>query len=530
MNSSISAPWRHSEWNGVDGMLLPALVGVMRLCWIWPWMLLLQGFLSPSLVAPLMTPWMIIGLPVLSFTFARWSMPTLAERRNYRRANDIRRQVATVGIAAILILLWLRFLRPEYWLVDLRWLIAAGYELIYWDAEPIEVPGAVLFLLFGIFLWLRGALDGQGQYRHDEIWRAFLSGVAALALFAWLIPPGLQGSNPGAALNPFAAAEGQLSNPVGLLLIFAAAGLAGMGVANLGRSGGWRRRAHVGKLRPNRGWMVGIGVTIGVMLGMALLIGLILQPEDAAILWTALGYVWQGVSTVLIWIITVVAYPFFLVLEWLIRLLQSLFGDRRQETERTEFAQQPTPEPLPEPPERAVEAVPEPFRWIALLIFAAGVFILFMLVLRQLRSRPEEESDEVRESVLTASLLQAQLAELWGRLRSRFGPAPEEPDPFLTLEGETDTRRLIRAIYQCLLAAAHIRNAPRLQSETPSRYGGRLSGEPGFGGPPVRTITSAYTEARYGDEPPSQDTAAAAERAWQEIETALTPVETEDET
>lgn len=529
MISSFSAPWRHAEWNGVDGMLLPALVGIMRLCWLWPWMLLLQGFLSPSLGAPLMTPWMIIGLPIVSFTFARWSMPTLAERRNYRRANDIRRQIATVGFAAILVLLWLRFLRPDYWLVDLRWLIAAGYDLIFWNAEPVEVPGALLFLLFGIFLWLRGALDGQGQYRHDEIWRAFLSGVAALAIFAWLIPSGMQDGNPGAAFNPFAAADGQLSNPVGLLLIFAAAGLAGMGVANLGKSGGWRRRAQVGKLRPNRGWMVGVGVTIGVMLGMALLIGLILQPEDAAILWRALGYVWQGVSTVLIWIITVIAYPFFLVLEWLIRLLKSLFGEREQQVERTEFAQAPTPEPLPEPPEREIEAVPEPFRWIALLILAAVVFILFMLVLRQLRSRPEEENDEVRESVLTASLLQTQLAELWGKLRARFGPGEEEPDPFLSLEGESDTRRLIRAIYQRLLTAAHFRNVARMQSETPSRFGGRLSGQPSFDGPPVQTITSAYMEARYGDVPPSQDTAAAAEKAWQEIESALTSEEEDDE-
>lgn len=529
MSAQIAIPWRHAEWNSVDGVLLPALVGVMRFCWIWPWMLLLQGFLSPSLSAPLMSPWMVIILPMVSFTFARWTMPTLAERRSFRRTNQIRQHIATFGFAAILFLLWLRFLRPEFWLVDLRWLIAAGYDLIYWDAVPVEVPGTLLFLLLGIFLWLRGALDGHGQYRHDEIWRAFLSGGAALAIFAWILPPGPAGGQTGAAGSPYTAAGGQLSNSIWLLLLFAGSGLAGLGVANLGKSGGWRRRARVSKLIPNRGWMVGIGVTILVMLGMALLVGLIIQPEDAAILWKALGIIWQGVSTVLIWIITIVAYPIFMLIEYLIRLLRSLFGEREQEAPVNEFAQAPTPEPMPEPPERAVEAMPEPFRWVALVVVAIGVFIIFMLVLRQLRSRPEEESDEVRESVLTASLLQSQLAELWARLRSRFGPPPEEPDPFLSLEGESDTRRLIRLIYQRMLEAAHWRNAPRLQGETPSRFGVRLAEEPGFEGGLVQTITGAYDEARYGDVPPSEQTASAAAEAWQEMVSELTPDQPDEE-
>ncbi|MDE0143584.1 MAG: DUF4129 domain-containing protein [Caldilineaceae bacterium] len=523
MNLTFSLPWDHKEWNVVDGGLLPAVVGVMRFCWIWPWMLLLQGFLAPSLSAPLMYPWMVILLPILSFTFARWSMPTLAERRDYRRTNQIRQQIATFGFAAILFLVWLRFQRPEFWLVDPRWLLAAGYDLIYWDAIPIEVPGTFLFLLLGVFLWLRGALDGHGQYRHDEIWRAFLSGGAALALFAWIVPPVPAIGQSEAAATPLMSAGGQLSNSIWLIILFAASGLAGMGIANLGKSGGWRRRARVARLRPNRGWMAGIGLTIFVMLGVALLMALIIQPEDAAILWKALGLIWQGVSQVLIWIITVIAYPIFLILEYLIRLFRSLFGDRSQETERAEIAQPPAPEPMPELPERAVEGMPEPFRWIALIVVAAGVFFIFMLVLRQLRSNPEEESDEIRESVLTASLLQSQLADLWARLRSRFGPPPEEPDPYLSLEGEVDTRRLIRLIYQRLLEAAQMHNVPRLQSETPSRFGGRLAGKPRFDEGLVQTITDAYGEARYGDEPPSEQTAAEADKAWRAMVSDLTP-------
>lgn len=529
MNSPIALPWRHAEWSSVDGLLLPTLVGVMRLCWIWPWMLLLQGFLSPSVAAPLMPPLMLIALPVLSFTLARWTMPTLAERRDLHWVNQARRRVAASGFAAIFFLLWLRFLQPDFALWDLRWLVAAGYDLIYWDAAPIEIPATLLFLLMGIFLWLRGALDGPSQFHHEEIWKAFLWGGAALAVFAWIMPPVGAAGQPGPAINPFSVAGGQLPNLFGLLLLFSAAGLAGLGVANLRKSGGWRRSARVGRMRPNSSWLVGIGLTICAMLGVALLIGLIIQPEDAAILWRALGLIWQVVSTVLVWIITIIAYPIFIVLEYLMRLLRSLFGDRSQEQEPVANPAPPSPEPLPETPERAVEAVPEPYRWVALLAMAAGVFIIFMLALRQMRSRAQNETDEVRESVLTANLLQAQLTELWARLRSRFGPAPEEPDPYLPLEEEVDTRRLIRSIYQRLLALAQTRAPARSQAETPWRYGNRLADHPDFDDALMQTITAAYTEARYGADPPSQQTAAQAQRAWNQIEAGLLPQESADE-
>ena len=529
MNSPLVLPWKHAEWSSIDGLLLPTLVGVMRLCWIWPWMLLIQGFLSPAVAAPLMPPLMLIALPVLSFSLARWSVPTLAERRDHERISSVRRHIAASGFAAIFFMLWLRFLQPDFALWDLRWLVAAGYDLIYWDTVPIQVPGTVLFLVMGILIWMRGALDGHGQFQHEEIWRAFLWGGAALALFAWIIPQGGPGSQPGASTNPFSAAGGQLANLFGLLLLFSAAGMAGLGVANLKKSGGWRRSARASSMAPNRSWLVGIGLTIGVLLGVALLIGLIVQPEDATILWRALGMIWQVVSTVLVWIITVIAYPIFIILEYLIRLVRSLFGDRSQEQEAQPLPGPPTTEPLPEPPEQAVEAIPEPYRWVALLVMAAGVFIIFMLALRLMRSRAPNETDDVRESILTANLLQAQLSELWARLRSRFGPAPEEPDPYLPLDGEIDTRRLIRSIYQRLLAIAQTRAPARLQAETPFRYGSRLSGHADFDETLMQTITAAYTEARYGDEPPTLQTAEDVQRAWQQIESELLSERSTDE-
>lgn len=529
MNEQIVLPWKHAEWSIVDGLFLPALVGVMRLCWIWPWMILLQGFLAPSVVAPLMPPLMVVALPILSFTFARWNMPTLSERRDPGRVNSLRRQIATAGFVALLFLLWFHSFSQDFALWDMGWLLAAGYDLIYWDSGTIEVPGTLLFLLLGIFLWLRGALDGQSQYRHDEVWRAFIWGGAALTFFAWIVPTDIPGSQPAATFNPFGVIEGRLTNPYGLLLLFCAAGLSSLGVANLGKSGGWRRTARLGRMRPNRGWLVGISLTICALLGLALLIGLLIQPEDAAILWRALGLLWRGISAVLIWIITVIAYPIFLVVEYLVRLLRSLFGERTQEVEPQPNAPPPTAEPFPEPPERAVQAVPEPYRWVALLAIAAGVFIIFMLALRQLRRRPQKETDELRESVLTANLLQAQLSDLWARLRSRFAPAAIEPDPFLSLDGEMDTRRLIRFIYQRLLAVAPSRTSARLRSETPMRFGNRLSRHPDFDPALVQTITAGYTAARYGDAPPSSQAAEAVRKAWQEIETGLSTDDGEEE-
>ena len=196
MNSPIVLPWKHAEWSSVEGLLLPVVVAIMRLCWVWPWMMLVQGFLSPSVEGPLMPPMMLIALPVISFSLARWSMPTYAERRDRSRVTEVRRHIASAGFAVLLFMLWLRFLSQDFALWDFRWLPAAGYELIYWNAVQIEVPGAVLFLLLGILLWLRGALDGRGQFHHDVIWLAFLWGGAALALFAWIIPTAGQPPGP----------------------------------------------------------------------------------------------------------------------------------------------------------------------------------------------------------------------------------------------------------------------------------------------------------------------------------------------
>ena len=217
--------------------------------------------------------------------------------------------------------------------------------------------------------------------------------------------------------------------------------------------------------------------------------------------------VWGVIATVLVWIATRHRLPDLhhrRVPDPVVPAACS--GDRSQDQEAQPIATPPPQEPFPEPPERAVEAVPEPYRWVALLVILAGVFIIFMLALRLMRSRSPTEIDEVRESVLTANLLQAQLAELWGRLRARFGPGAEEPDPYLSLSGEVDTRRLIRSIYQRLLSLAQTRAPARLRSETPYRYGGRLVEQPDFDDRDVGTITAAYNEARYGDEPPSQQT------------------------
>ncbi len=509
----IALPWKHIEWNSIDGWLLPFLVGVMRMCWIWPWMLLIQGFLSPSVAGPLMPPLMLICLPVLSFTLARWCMPTLVERRDSRRINQVRRHIAAGGFITILFLVWLRFLRQDFALWDLRWLLEAGYDLIYWDAVLVEIPGTLLFLLMAIVLWLRGALDSQGQFRHEEIWKAFLWGGTALTMFAWI----------RSDTNPFDAASGWFTDIIGLVLLFAAASLAGLGIANLKSASGWRRTARVGTTRftANRSWLIGIGLTICVLLGVALLIGFFIQPEDAGILFRGLGMIWRAVSAVLIWIITIVAYPIFIIIEYLIQLIRSLLGERAQEREQ-EFTPPPAPfEPQQEAPERVIAAMPEPYRWLALLAIAVVVFIIFVLVLRQLRSRAGNEEEEVRESVFSTDLLQAQLSDLWARLRSRFGPAPEEADPFLSLEGEVDTRQLIRSVYQRLLTVTQTRVSARLQAETPYRYGSRLSSQPSIDDSLMQTITVAYVEARYGDEPPSRQTAEEALRAWQQIESAL---------
>jgi hypothetical protein len=104
-----------------------------------------------------------------------------------------------------------------------------------------------------------------------------------------------------------------------------------------------------------------------------------------------------------------------------------------------------------------------------------------------------------------------------GRLRRRAGT---RFDPFLSLEGEPQTRRIVRSVYQALLASAQERGQPRARSQTPIEYRRKLEEEWPVGHEELDTITGAYVRARYALAPPTLEQAQRVTRAWEQLQAA----------
>jgi hypothetical protein len=130
-----------------------------------------------------------------------------------------------------------------------------------------------------------------------------------------------------------------------------------------------------------------------------------------------------------------------------------------------------------------------------------------------LRAAQSEELDEERESILSAGLLQDQLAKLFQKLFGRLRSAAAQ-NPFLSLADEHDTRRVIRNAYQNFLAAATDLGQARNRSQTPREYQQQLAEELPEAASLLATLTEHYDYARYGVEPPAPEVATAAQQAW----------------
>jgi hypothetical protein len=160
---------------------------------------------------------------------------------------------------------------------------------------------------------------------------------------------------------------------------------------------------------------------------------------------------------------------------------------------------------------------------ITLIVGAVALLIWFFVRAVQKRTKGEEKSDDVletRETILSVDLLRSQLSDLLNGLRGR-----RAPPPFVELDSTQDPKRVVRELYQQVLARALELEVPRRHEETPARYQRSLlylcASESEEVRQAVETLTAVYEVARYGVEPPTADQVQAAQDAFARIEGAL---------
>lgn len=499
---------QQERWNWLEDGVLPILLTLMRASWLWLWLALLRAWLSPSQPGPVLPLAALIILPLLSFTLTRRLLPPQRDLKQSQHIGAIQIGIGVIGLVALLGLLWIHFYSATIPVWSPAWILALGYDLT--DLQ-LELPIQMIALFVGVGLWLRGALDGREQIHHEQVWRVFLTGVGLLALYLWAA--GFSGEQPPAgAIAEFAAPW---------LLTFFACGMGALAITNLKTASGWSLLGGRGmRLSGNRYWVLSIVITIGVLLGLGLLLGWLVAPEEIAWLLDGVGALLALIGRLLGWVILGISYVVFAIFYAIYWLLQPLIRwlQREQEVEpEAEETGQMLPQEMFEVPPADPAEVPEPFRWIALGILALGILILFILVLRRLQSAQTEEPEETHESIYSGDLLQDQLSALWDRWRNRFGRDAMDGPAFADLSGELDTRRRIRAIYQQLLQRGATGGTPRAPAQTPLEYRPdleRLLEHP----PALSVITAGYLEARYAADPPDVETAQRVAEAWAEVE------------
>ena len=484
--------WRRWPW--LEEGVLPLLVLLLRLSWLWPWLLILGRWLLPSGSPPILSLWNAALL------LAGGALTVRLLRVDPEKPQRARLLAAGIGLAALALTLWLRWERGTYALWDVRWLAHLGESLVYWG-ENVSVP--FVTLLLAAWLWLRGMRDRPAP-THDDVWRAFVTGFVALALLLLIgriDPAGL----------PEAAGR--------WIVLFFATGMAALALAGLRQARNVRQKDA--PLLANRYWLTSILVTILALLAIGLALGVLITPESVAQIfgWTRVAASW--LLALIGYVAYAAAYVLFLLLTPLIEWVQAHLGEPRP-LEPAGGGQQFEEMWRERPPLEMPPVLGESMRWAGLAGVLAAIAVAFALALYVLSKRKDEEVDETRESILTAELLRDQASALWRRWRDRLRRGHPLDELFLSLAGEEPRRRAVRAAYQAFLAAMAQSGQPRRPRQTPNAYARDLAATLPAASVALETLTGRYVAARYGASAPDTEAAQRAQEAWAEIQAQMT--------
>ncbi|MDX1522870.1 MAG: DUF4129 domain-containing protein, partial [Anaerolineae bacterium] len=426
------------------------------------------------------------------------------------RAGTLRQArfvVAGLGVVTLIFLLWWQLYRFDYPLWDGGWVRAWGYNMLFWVGE---VPPSYLLLPAVIYLWLRGSLDASQGLGQRKIMRAFSSGCIGLVLLM------LASLLDQQALPPETG---------GLVFLFFAMAMVALALAGL-KAARWSLISSndgPAATRLNRYWASSVLAIIAALLLLGLLLNGLFAPE---VMFSVLDWTWGVVSQILILLIKVVSlllYPILLFLAVVVpRLyyaisstLARIFGrNLLPDLEELEALQ---PEGTADGAVSIIENLPDAWRWLALAVVFGFIGLVFALALRRLTADADAEGiEETREFIISSDLLLAQLAR-W-RARGLGGARVAGFNPFLSLDGEPETRRIIRERYQKLLAATREQGRPRSPQQTPLEYARELGQLWPGNRNSIDLLTTRYVQARYSDEPSMPEHAEQARAAWQQLQ------------
>ncbi len=381
-----------------------------------------------------------------------------------------------------------------------------GTDLLHLPERLAHAPAAASALLFGAFLWWRGAAIARSPLHFDDAYERLVVGVAALIAVLAL------GAATGAAPDHAVTAA--------LVLQFFACTLPALAITRLEDIRRQRASDATGPAFA-REWLTVLGLTVAGILALAALLAGTVSADVAR----ALTAVMEAGSVLLIVLVYAVALPMGLlatVLIWLLRGMIALLGGSRP----------PPPQPLPSPDEfrqqadAAAHHLPPVLvlagKWLLLGLVVAVVAAVIVRAVFRYRRGPAEDYEEVRESLwpggglraLIGRWLRRLLQRLGGRWRRATTPAAASVPAARTADPEA---RTVRAMYRAWLAAAARRGRPRRPPQTPSEFLEEARDLVPDGVTELVTLTRLYEVARYGAPPLPPSVTAEAQTTWSRL-------------
>ncbi|MGN6674623.1 MAG: DUF4129 domain-containing protein [Thermomicrobiales bacterium] len=479
--------WLTSRWPAE--LFVPVLVATLEAAAIAPVLAFLGGNLGGR------TPWpaALALLGLLAF----WSTRVFA--RHDLVLDAARARSLLLWLVATLALLLVEYERqwgllgaPAHLVADLRRPLTHGLPLL----------GAIALALLA---WRRGLSYGSDPNPFIPealrvLVRAVFLALAVEVLFAALVRP----------YGEPALASARVAVPVAIV-----AGLLAIAAGQLEAA---RRQAarRAGRAPGRGGWLTFAGGAALLILIVALVIGGVLGHNVWALLYTpvitGLRLLTNGIEYLLIavaFVLFFLLYPFF----WLV---QAIVGNAQPQQQQQKPQQPAKPPDFSQFQHQAQSGLsPEVelvLRGIAVVAVAAACIFVLLSALRRYRTlRPDEDTDEARESLWSRDLALAQLRQLFRR-RQRRQAAGAAYD--LTRDPAS-----VREAYRALDALALHQGIGRAARESASAFAARLASAWPESAAAVADLTARYLRVRYGEQPDDADRAPV-RAAWQRIRAA----------
>ncbi|MFH1383292.1 MAG: DUF4129 domain-containing protein [Chloroflexota bacterium] len=462
-------------------ILSPLAVILMEVCWLYPWLIWLgkwPAFIGqrPSLG--------LIALIILLGTAYFVTKFFIRQRWPLRR---VRLAIIASGVLAIFLAVRVEYGAGFGWL-DGRWFLYTGRLLLDSFTHPHPVAIAPLV---GVYLWWRGIRWGRSTLYFEDIYRAFLVGLAALVmlLIFWTITAG-------------AYSLGNSASAIGLYVTgFFFFGLAALALHNLKNI---QARMKEGPMAFGRRWLLIIVAIIGGIIIVGVAVSAVFSSQVVAFL----GVLLNSASDLLLKAFYYLLLPIGLVVQGLVYLGQIIIGwfQHGQPPQPFQSSGPLGPNDLPEIASRTLSPqVVLAMKWgLFVLVTLFVFFLLSRAVFRYWSAQTRDDVEEIHESLWSWDGLMADLRLFFKSFRQRLTPKSKPPleDTIPDWYRRPDIReRLdIREIYRRLLwEAAHLGLVPRRRDETPLEYSTRLGQAMPGSGEPLSGLTRLYIDVRYGD-------------------------------